>query len=80
MDAIIIVDKRGQVRFVNPAAENLFVQKAAVWLGKPFEKVITPNEVTEFEITRENAENVVAEMHAEEIEWEDEMAYLVNEN
>jgi len=78
VDCIIIVDKNGMVRFVNPAAEALFGRKAEEWLGKPFTFPMKPDEVMEFKITREDGETVVAEMHAVEIEWEDETANLAS--
>lgn len=78
VDSIIIVDKDGIVRFVNPAAEALFARKAEEWLNEPFQFSVKPDEVMVFEITREDGKTVVAEMRAVEIEWEEKMAYLAS--
>jgi signal transduction histidine kinase/CheY-like chemotaxis protein len=78
VDSIIIVDQDGVVRFVNPAAEALFSRKAEVWLGRPFEFSVKPNDVLEFEVKRESGETLVAEMRAVEIEWENEIATLAS--
>jgi signal transduction histidine kinase len=78
VDSIIIVDKDGIVRFVNPAAEALFNRRAQEWLGRPFEFSVKPNVVMEFKIKRESGDTLVAEMRAVEIEWENEMATLAS--
>lgn len=75
-DAIVIVDKSNNVRFINPAAENLFGRKSDDWLGKPFGFHLKPEDVSEFKITRDNGGDVIAEMRTVEIDWEDKPAFL----
>ena len=41
-DAIILIDHDGIVRFLNPAAEELFVQPGDKLLGRPFPFPVTP--------------------------------------
>lgn len=43
-DAILMVDERGRVAFMNPAAEALFGRPAAELVGQPFETLVTPAE------------------------------------
>jgi signal transduction histidine kinase/ActR/RegA family two-component response regulator len=75
-DAIVIVDKNNNVRFINPAAENLFGRKSDDWLSKPFGFHLKTEEVSEFKITREKGAGVIAEMRTVEIDWEDKPAFL----
>ena len=78
-DGIVIMSKDGTVRFANPAAEYILNHKAQELLGRPFNFTIPEaGESTEIEIIRNNAQKVIAEIGASEIEWGNESAYLVS--
>lgn len=78
VDAVIIVDKRGIVRFVNPAGETLFGRKAEEFVGKSFGISLVEGHPTEIDITRKEGERITAEMLAAPIVWGDKNAYIVS--
>ena len=77
-DGMIVVNNRGIVRFVNPAAEVLFERKAEELLGKEFGFPVVGGETTEVDIIRRGGKTCVAEMRVVETEWEGEVAYLAS--
>ncbi|MFQ5794924.1 MAG: EAL domain-containing protein [Candidatus Bipolaricaulia bacterium] len=77
-DGIIIVDRNGMVRFVNPAAEALLDRKAKELLGELFGFPVVAGETTEIDIIRRDGATTVAEMRVVETEWEGEIAYLAS--
>ena len=77
-DGIIIVDRNGIIRFVNPAAESLFDREAEELLGEMFGFTVVRGEATEIEVIRKDGETVVAEMRPVGIEWEGKAAHLIS--
>ncbi|MCJ7748353.1 MAG: PAS domain S-box protein, partial [Desulfobacterales bacterium] len=78
-DGIVIVDKDGLVRYVNPAAEALFGCKAEELIGELFGFPLTASEATEIDIIRRDGGGTrVAEMRMVEMEWEEKNAYLAS--
>jgi PAS domain S-box-containing protein len=77
-DAIIIVDRKGIMRFINPAAEILFGRKGEGLEGKSFGFPVVPGEKAEIDIVRKGGGIAVAEMRTVETEWDKEPAYLVS--
>jgi signal transduction histidine kinase len=77
-DGIIIVDNKGIVRFVNPAAEALFNHRAANLLGSLFGFPLVAGETTELDVLRAGGEAAVAEMRVVETEWEGQPAFLAS--
>jgi PAS domain S-box-containing protein len=77
-DSMLIVNRDGIVRFVNPAAEALFGRKAEELLGKHFGFPAVAGEITEIDIVHKGGETGVAEMRVVETEWEGERAYLAS--
>ena len=67
-DAIVILDNRGMVRFVNAAAEELLGCEGANLIGKPFG---LPSEVGEHDVAvmRPDGDNRYAEMRIVETRW-----------
>ncbi|MFA5422317.1 MAG: histidine kinase dimerization/phospho-acceptor domain-containing protein [Phycisphaerae bacterium] len=77
-DGIIVVDGKGIVRFVNPAAEALFGKKAKDFLGELFGFPFAASKTVEIDIIRNGTETGIGELRITEIEWESEPAYLVS--
>ena len=77
-DCIIIVDRNGMVRFVNPAAEALFGRKAEELIGELFGFPLTAGEATEIDIIRRDGGTRMAEVRVAEMDWEGKNAYLAS--
>ena len=77
-DGILIVDNKGVVRFVNPAAEVLFSCKAEEFLGRLFGFPVVSGETIELDIVHGEAGKIIAEMRVVEMDWEGERAYLAS--
>ncbi len=77
-DGIIIVDKNGIVRFVNPTAETIFKRKAEELIGELFGFALSAGEYTEIDIVRGGGETGTGEMQVVETEWEEEPANLIS--
>jgi signal transduction histidine kinase/CheY-like chemotaxis protein len=75
-DGIIIVDREGILRFINPAAESLFNHQASELLGTLFGFPVVVGERMEIDVLRAGGETAVAEMRVVETEWEGEPAFL----
>lgn len=77
-DGILIVDREGHTRYVNPAAEQLFGRSAADLLGDEFGLAVVPGETTEVDIVRrDGSAEIVAELRASATSWEGEPAQLI---
>ena len=78
-DGIIILDKHGIVRFLNPAAESILGRKAESLVGEPFgyQIQISHGELTEIEIDRDNG-TLVVEIRVADVKWEGEAAHLAS--
>ena len=76
VDAILVVDQRNVVRFVNPAARDLFALDDETLLGKKFGIPVVEGETTEFEIPKRDGSVAIVEVRTVQIEWENEIAYL----
>ncbi len=77
-DAVVIVDKKGAVRFVNPAAELLFGHKADEFVGRSFGFPVVSGETTEIEIVGSDKKVSFAEIRVVETEWEGDVSYLAS--
>ncbi len=76
-DGIIILDRAGIVRFMNPAAEILIGHKENDLLGKKFIYDVAANELGEIEINRLDGESGVGELRADKTDWNNKPSYLV---
>src|SRR5688572_4064249 len=77
-DGIIIVDREGVLRFINPAAESLFNHQASDLLGTLFGFPVVAGETMEIDVLRAGGETAVAEMRVVETDWEGEPAFLAS--
>ena len=77
-DGILILDKNSIVKFMNPAAENIFGTKSRYFVGRAFEHLVIPGKPTELDITIGEGKSSVAEMRVMETEWEGQNAYLAS--
>ncbi len=77
-DGIIIVDGKGRMLFVNPAAESFFGRKAEALRGELCKIPLVTGETSELSIVRSEGETAIAEVRVVEIHWEGESAYLAS--
>lgn len=78
LDAILVVDQSGIVRFANPAAEGVFRQRQDELRGTRFGCVAPGREAEQLCIPQPNGEAKVVEMRVAAIEWEGEPACLAS--
>ncbi len=76
-DGVIIMDRNGIVRFVNPAAEALLSRSKEQLLDEVFGFPVG-EATTELDVLRRDGETAVAEMRVVETEWNGEAAYLAS--
>jgi len=77
-DGILILDKNSIVRFMNPAAENIFGIRAQQLVGQTFEHLVVAGKPLELDLISGDGKSTVAEMRVMETEWEGEKAYLAS--
>jgi len=78
VDGVLIIDRKGIVHFVNPAAEALFGRKADKLLGEMFGLPVVVGDVSEIDTIHASGKLGVAEMRVIETEWDGEIAYLAS--
>jgi signal transduction histidine kinase len=76
VDGIIVVDKRGVIKFANPAVAALFKRSEETLLGENFGFPIIDGETTELDIVQKGADAVV-EMRVTNTEWDGSPAHLL---
>jgi len=75
-DGIIVTDRQGVIKYVNPAAEKMFGRDRDALTGQSFGYPVMSGDTTEIDILNPRKPHVVAEMRAVSIEWEGEMGML----
>jgi diguanylate cyclase (GGDEF)-like protein/PAS domain S-box-containing protein/putative nucleotidyltransferase with HDIG domain len=77
-DGILVIDAGARVRFMNPAAEQLFGVGAGAMLGCAFDYPLEPRGSRELELRRADGKRVVVDMRVVQTEWESTRAFLVS--
>ncbi len=75
---MVVLNKEGRIRFMNPAVESVMRWSAAELEGEIFGFPIVPGESIEIEIIQKGRQIRVAEMWVSELEWEGQPAYLAS--
>lgn len=78
-DAVVIVDADGIVRFVNPAAEQMFGRGTEMFIGHPLGFPVAGNslkETAELDFVAADGTRGIAGMRVVEMQWEGVPAYL----
>ena len=68
-DAVVVTDAEGVIRFVNPAAEELFGRAAETLTGHPFGFAVAAGRGSEISIRRPDRQLRIGELRAASIEW-----------
>jgi len=77
-DGMVIINSKGAIGYVNPAAAALLGGNAAGLLGKPFPFQLSESAVDEFLIPEAGGKAYAVETRVTKIEWNDEPARLVS--
>ncbi|MDX1643760.1 MAG: ATP-binding protein [Thermoanaerobaculia bacterium] len=77
-DAIAVLDQNDIVRYVNPAAEELFAQSKRELCGKPLDCPVEPGETLEVTITRPRGGPRTVEVRATGIVYEGSQALMAS--
>lgn len=77
-DGILIFDKNSIVRFMNPAAENIFGIREEQLVGQTFDHLVVPGRPIELDLISGDGSSTTAEMRVMQTEWEGETAYLAS--
>lgn len=78
IEGIVVVDQKGLVKFVNPAAQMLFKKSSSELLDKPFQFALVTDETREVRIPFPEHDEVIAELHVADTVWEGELASLAS--
>jgi putative nucleotidyltransferase with HDIG domain len=76
-DGIMVLDKKGLLRFVNPVAERILGHPKEKLLHNSIGYTLKNGEKREIEIEREGHPRVIAEMRGENVIWEGREAFMV---
>ncbi|AFY57911.1 PAS domain S-box [Rivularia sp. PCC 7116] len=76
-DGIVVVDKQGIVRFINPAALRLFNRKEEELLGEVFGFPVADEDKTEVDISTGLEKELIAQMRVVKIDWQGKPANLI---
>lgn len=77
-DAIIIVNKKGRIVFVNPAACLIFNKPESELIGSEFGHPISTGTWVELTIRRDDRLSLIVEMRVTNTVWEEENMYYVS--
>ena len=76
-DGVVILDRQGIIRFVNPAAEVLFGKTSEALLDETFGFPLVKGKATELDVLGKRGKTTVVEMRVVETVWQKDQAFLV---
>lgn len=76
-EAVMVLDDGGAVRFVNPAAQNLFGPEAAGVVGVQVEFADEEGRDAELSVVDDRGQRAVARAHVTDIQWDGQRSYLI---
>ena len=77
-DGIIVVNKRGMVKFINPAALELFGKSQIELIGEPLGFPVVNGDYLEVDIPQSLGQTLVAQMRVSQIQWQGADAHVVS--
>ena len=77
-DGVLIVNREGLVRFINPAAETLLDRRREEILGKPFGYPLDSGETSEIHVAAKDGQERVCELRQVLTEWHGEKVILAS--
>ncbi len=77
-DGILVLDKKGSILFVNPAALALFARGAGELVGQRFGFPLVTGETSEIEVVRPDGRITSVEMGLVAIDWQGQPAHVVS--
>ena len=78
VDGMLVVDSKGIICFVNPAAETLLGKDSEVLIGSPFGFPVMAGEKVEVDIASRANTLLVAELRTADIIWQSQPASLIS--
>ncbi|MGB6300082.1 MAG: response regulator [Rivularia sp. (in: cyanobacteria)] len=76
-DGIVVIDKQGIVRFINPAALKLFNRQEEELLGEMFGFPVAGEDKSEVDISTGTGKELIAQMRVVKVDWQGKPANLV---
>jgi signal transduction histidine kinase/DNA-binding response OmpR family regulator len=76
-DGIVVVDKKGIVKFINPAALKLFNRQEEELLGELFGFPVAGEDKNEVDISTGTGKELIAQMRVVKVDWQGKPANLV---
>jgi PAS domain-containing protein len=77
-DGIVVVDRTGIVRYVNPAARTMLGVDTAELVGTPFGFAVEAGRSADIEVGRPDGRKTAARMRTVKTTWEGQPAYLIS--
>ena len=77
-DGILLLDNTSRVRFINPAAAQMFARPAEELVGEAFGFPVVAGGMMEIDILRPGGQHLVAEVRVAATTWQENPALLVN--
>jgi two-component system cell cycle response regulator len=76
-DGLLVIDQKGLIKFINPAAAHMFQKPIEELLGYPLGQPIVINKPSQIDILRLNGELGIGEFTVSAATWDDQPASIV---